>query len=157
MAEREKEASGPDLETVIIYTERMEALAEFYRAGLGLAPFQPTGPDHLGQRVGSVYLGMDQARAASGGGAVSLWFTVDDIQATFDRLVSLGARVRSDIHRPRSRGEHSWPRSTTPTATYSVSPRDDEMNFDEESGPLHRHGDGPPERHELLEAVLRRS
>jgi predicted enzyme related to lactoylglutathione lyase len=25
---------------------------------------------------------------------VTLWFTVDDIQATFDRLVALGARVR---------------------------------------------------------------
>ena len=27
----------------------------------------------------------------------------------------------------------------------------------EGTGPLHRHGDGPPERHELFEAVLRRS
>jgi predicted enzyme related to lactoylglutathione lyase len=53
----------------------------------------------MGQQVGPVYLGFDQVENAHATGAppelgVSLWFTVEDIQATYDRLVALGARVR---------------------------------------------------------------
>ncbi len=91
------------LETAIVHTRRMEELARFYAVGLGLGPFAPTGPDHLGQQVGAAYLGFDQAEddvssdvssdedRARG---VSLWFTVDDLEAAFERFVALGARVR---------------------------------------------------------------
>jgi predicted enzyme related to lactoylglutathione lyase len=83
------------LETVIIFTERMEALAEFYRQALHLGEWERS-PGHLGQRVGPVYLGFDQVDKADGAPprSVTLWFTVNDIQATFDRLVALGAKVR---------------------------------------------------------------
>jgi predicted enzyme related to lactoylglutathione lyase len=87
-------AEGTQLETVIIFTGQMENLASFYQEGLRLGPFE--SPGHLGQRVEPVYLGFDQddeAEAGSGGGA-TLWFTVDDLQATFDRLVAMGAEVR---------------------------------------------------------------
>lgn len=83
------------LETVIIFTPRMEALATFYQEGLDLGPYERS-PGHMGQRVGPVYLGFDQVEGepAYSGSAVTLWFTVDDLQATFDRLVAKGAKVR---------------------------------------------------------------
>ncbi len=83
------------LETVIIFTECMEALAAFYRDALQLDAYQRS-PQHMGQQVGPVYLGFDQVDSAEGSSraSVTLWFTVDDIQATYDRLLGLGARVR---------------------------------------------------------------
>jgi uncharacterized glyoxalase superfamily protein PhnB len=50
----------------------------------------------MGQPVGPVYLGFDQDddHTSAEGLGVTLWFTVDDLQAAFDRLVTLGARVR---------------------------------------------------------------
>lgn len=86
---------GASLETVIIFTERMEALAAFYQEALQLGPFERS-PQHMGQQVGPCYLGFDQVDLVEGDAraSVSLWFTVDDIQATFDRLLDLGAKVR---------------------------------------------------------------
>jgi predicted enzyme related to lactoylglutathione lyase len=86
--------SGTSLDTAIIFTTKMQDLAEFYREGLGLGQYQ-SSPNHLGQTVGRVYFGFDQVEASEQGSrkAVTLWFTVDDLQATFDRLVRLGARV----------------------------------------------------------------
>ena len=83
------------LETAIVFTGRMEEMAEFYRKGLRLGPFERS-PGHLGQQVGPIYLGFDQYDAAGDGreAGVTLWFTVDDLQATFERLVALGAPVR---------------------------------------------------------------
>jgi predicted enzyme related to lactoylglutathione lyase len=83
------------LETVIIFTERMEELADFYQAALGLGPFERSA-NHLGQQVGHVYFGFDQVETAKGGSrsGATLWFTVDGIQATFDGLVAMGAEVR---------------------------------------------------------------
>ena len=83
-----------DLRTVIVFTTRMEELAEWYRQGLGLGDWE-AAPGHLGQRVGAVYLGFDQVAEAPGTppSAVTLWFTVDDLHATFDRMVEMGAGV----------------------------------------------------------------
>jgi uncharacterized glyoxalase superfamily protein PhnB len=83
------------LETVIVFTERMEEMASFYQEAFELGPFE-SSPGHLGQRVGHVYLGFDliEGVGASAEAGVTLWFTVNDLQATFDRLVSMGARVR---------------------------------------------------------------
>jgi predicted enzyme related to lactoylglutathione lyase len=83
------------LETIIIFTERMEELAGFYREALQLGSWERS-PGHLGQRVGPVYFGFDQVDGVgpgSGAGA-TLWFTVDDIQATYERLAAMGAEVR---------------------------------------------------------------
>jgi predicted enzyme related to lactoylglutathione lyase len=83
------------LETVIIFTEQMEELADFYQRALQLGPWQHS-PRHLGQQVGAVYFGFDHVDEveAPGTTGVTIWFTVDDVQVTFERWVALGARVR---------------------------------------------------------------
>jgi uncharacterized glyoxalase superfamily protein PhnB len=95
MEEVPETQAGTSLDTVIIFTGRMEELASFYQRALELGPFEHS-PRHMGQQVGSVYLGFDeveQAKEASHTG-VTLWFTVDNIESTFDRLVAMGAEVR---------------------------------------------------------------
>jgi predicted enzyme related to lactoylglutathione lyase len=86
---------GPQLETVVIFTRQMAQLAGWYKQALDLAPFE-SAPDHLGQQLGSIYLGFDQVDEALPDTplGVTLWFTVGDIESTFARLVELGARVR---------------------------------------------------------------
>jgi predicted enzyme related to lactoylglutathione lyase len=71
----------------------MEELARFYQQALELGEFN-LSHDHMGLQVGPTYLGFDQVEEATSGAGVTLWFTVDDIQATFQRLVDLGAEVR---------------------------------------------------------------
>lgn len=91
-----KNATNATLDTVIIYTCDMTGLAEFYGKGLELGEPSATGGDHLGFTLQNSYLGFDRVESPHGEppGAVSLWFEVDDIQATFDRLVALGATVK---------------------------------------------------------------
>ena len=84
---------GVALETAIIFTKQMESLARFYQDGLALGEMQ-FSPGHIGFQVGPVYLGFDQVDEVPGTGAVTLWLTVDDIEATFEHLVDLGARVK---------------------------------------------------------------
>jgi predicted enzyme related to lactoylglutathione lyase len=82
------------IDTTIIFTTQMKELAQFYQAGLDLQVPIPTSEDHLGFPLGAVYLGFDQvAEAWQSPGAVTLWFRVDDLDATFNRFVGLGARV----------------------------------------------------------------
>ncbi len=65
--------SGTSLETVIIFTERMEELAEFYQSALSLGPWEQS-PSHLGQQVGPVYFGFDQVDdAGQGSGKYPSW------------------------------------------------------------------------------------
>jgi predicted enzyme related to lactoylglutathione lyase len=96
---KQEPESPVSLETVILFSADIERLAEFYREGLGIGPFEQAHR-HLGCRVGHVYLGFDQVDD-SGTESVSAlrgptcWFTVTDIQGTFDRLVTLGASVRT--------------------------------------------------------------
>jgi predicted enzyme related to lactoylglutathione lyase len=94
--EKEQEAvPGAALETVIIYTERMEELAGFYQEAFQLGTYEDS-PRHMGQQVGPVYLGLDQIEEATGSErtGVTLWFTVDNLQVAFERLLAMGARVR---------------------------------------------------------------
>jgi len=81
------------LDTVIIFTGRMQALADFYRDAFDLGDFN-LSPGHMGLQVGPVYLGFDQVEVPETGSRVTVWFTVDDIQENFERLCTLGARVR---------------------------------------------------------------
>lgn len=83
-------------DTIIFFTARMTELADFYRFGLRLAEPQAHGRDHLGFSLDNgIYLGFDQVAGARGGsGGASVWFGIDDLQATFDRFVSVGAGVR---------------------------------------------------------------
>lgn len=90
-----QDKGGTQLDTVIIFTNQMAQLASWYQEALGLGPFA-SSPDHLGQHLGSVYLGFDQIGegAADVAAGVTLWFEVEDIQSTFERLVERGAKVR---------------------------------------------------------------
>ena len=77
--------TGAQLETVIIITPYMEELARFYQQAFDLDEYNAS-PRHLGQQVGPVYLGFDEdAEMKTSSTSVTLWFTVDDIQATYDR------------------------------------------------------------------------
>jgi lactoylglutathione lyase len=78
------------IDTVIVCTGQLEALGDFYRQGLGLKEPERL-PRHLGFQLEGVYLGFDQVdERAPGHGAVSFWVRVDDLDATFARLVALG-------------------------------------------------------------------
>lgn len=93
----DRQPTGTSLGTVILFTTQMKALSEFYAQGLGIGPYQES-PKHRGCRVGAVYVGFDQvddtAEDSQRMVGPTLWFTVDDIHATFDRLIELGAVVR---------------------------------------------------------------
>ncbi len=86
---------GTQLETVIVFAEQMEGLPVWYQQALGLPSFE-TSPGHLGQRLGPVYLGFDQLDSdlPDGKSGVTLWSTVDAVEAVFDRLRAMGAKVR---------------------------------------------------------------
>ena len=89
----EKKETGALLETVILFTDRMEELAAFYAEGLGIGPFQ-SQPRHLGCQLGPLYFGFDQVEGGTGANrsGVTLWFTVDDLDGVYERLLHLGAR-----------------------------------------------------------------
>jgi predicted enzyme related to lactoylglutathione lyase len=83
------------LQTIIIQTGQMREMAEFYAHGLELGEASATGGDHLGFSLPNLYFGFDQVeKAPEPGGAVTLWFEVDDIEATFKRFEKSGAGVR---------------------------------------------------------------
>lgn len=81
------------LETVIIFSPVYESLADFYQRAFDLGEASRS-PRHVGFQVGSVYLGFDETETEVMAGGVSLWFTVDDIQAVYDHLLDLGAKSR---------------------------------------------------------------
>ena len=93
MVEEANEAQGTALDTVIIFTTRMEELVHFYQAAFDLGEFN-LSPSHMGLQAGPVYLGFDQVEEQESGGGVTIWFTVDDIDARYNRLVAMGAESR---------------------------------------------------------------
>ena len=93
MVEETELTRGTALETVIIFTTQMEKMAHFYQEAFDLGEFN-LSPAHMGLQVGQVYLGFDQVEEQETGGGVTIWFTVDDIEASFNRLVAMGAEVR---------------------------------------------------------------
>lgn len=84
------------LDTVIICTTRMRELAEFYKLGFQLQEPKPQGDNHLGFQLSDAYLGFDKIDEDLfiHPGAISLWFRVNDIRETFERLKDLGAKVK---------------------------------------------------------------
>lgn len=96
MSQSSRNATGIMLHTVIIETPRMEELAEFYSQGLDLGPAAPTGDNHLGFSLQNAYFGFDlvDEERHEYPGAISVWFEVDDLEATFQRFVALGATVK---------------------------------------------------------------
>jgi predicted enzyme related to lactoylglutathione lyase len=94
MSEQEKRPDAT-IHTVIIQTTRIKEMAAFYGQGLGLGEPVATGGDHLGFPLRNVYFGIDlveQSPAATG--VISLWFEVEDIEATFSLFERSGAVVK---------------------------------------------------------------
>jgi predicted enzyme related to lactoylglutathione lyase len=83
------------LQTVIIQTGQLAEMAHFYAHGLELGEAAATGGDHLGFPLPNLYFGFDQVDdVPEPSGVVSLWFEVEDIEASFKRFEGLGARVK---------------------------------------------------------------
>ena len=90
-----KNRTGAILHTAIINTGRLAELAEFYSSGLELGPASYTEENHIGYALPNAYFGFDKVdkERLEYPGAVSLWFAVEDLDATFNRFVALGAKV----------------------------------------------------------------
>ena len=83
------------LQTVIIQSSQLAEMADFYAHGLELGEAAATGGDHLGFPLPNLYFGFDQVDdVPEPSGVVSLWFEVEDIEASFKRFEGLGARVK---------------------------------------------------------------
>jgi predicted enzyme related to lactoylglutathione lyase len=83
------------LQTVIIQTGQLSEMADFYGRGFELGEAAATGGDHLGYPLPNLYFGFDLVEEVPDpSGAISLWFEVEDIEATFARFEELGARVK---------------------------------------------------------------
>lgn len=96
------------LSTVSFYAADLEAAKQWYSEFLGMNPYFEV-PGYIEFRIGDCQheLGVIDSRYAPAGsasgpaGAVVYWH-VDDVTATFERLLSLGAKVHQA---PTKRGE----------------------------------------------------
>lgn len=96
------------LSTVSFYAADLEAAKKWYSEFLGMNPYFEV-PGYIEFRIGDYQheLGVIDSRYAPGGsatgpaGAVVYWH-VDDVTATFERLLSLGAK---EHQAPTKRGE----------------------------------------------------
>ena len=95
------------LDAVLFASPNPEALAEFYQQGFELEPPKWHGEDHLGLNLSNTYLGFDRTNETvlASSGSISIWFKVQDIEATFARLVRLGAKVKYAPTKEESPGE----------------------------------------------------
>lgn len=83
------------LQTVIIQTGKMVEMADFYARGFELGEASATGGDHLGFPLPNLYFGFDLVdETPEPSGVISLWFEVEDIEATYARFEQLKARVK---------------------------------------------------------------
>ena len=84
------------LDTVIIFTPQLRNLAGFYQAGFEWDDPESQGEVHLGFALPNLYFGFDAIEPGElpAPGATTIWFEVDDINATYQRFVELGAGVR---------------------------------------------------------------
>ena len=84
------------LKTVIIFTNQMNELAKFYQSGLSLAMPETSFDDHLGFKIGDMYIGFDQidSDTLSTSSNVSLWFTVDNLEEVYQKFIDLGGMIK---------------------------------------------------------------
>jgi len=85
------------LEAILIKSTHPEELVIFYQKGFNLGPPKTAGVDLLGFQMTDVYLGFERVRlmASDPPGAVSIWFRVPSVEEAFERLVALGAQVKT--------------------------------------------------------------
>ena len=93
----------PILDTVILLTTKLDPMVDFYRHGFELVNEQSHGDYHKGFRLHNFYLGFDRVGESEmcTPGPISLWFAVDDLEATYQRFIDLGARSQyPPTHKP---------------------------------------------------------
>jgi predicted enzyme related to lactoylglutathione lyase len=83
------------LRTVIYHVDDLEKAKAWYASVLGLPPYFDE-PFYVGFNVGGFELGLDPDAARGSGGVVAYW-GVEDADAALERLLGLGARLRSDV------------------------------------------------------------
>ncbi len=84
------------LAAVLVASEQPADLAEFYRQTLDLGAPSYVTDDHVGFALGDAYVGFERGAQAQAGGAITLWFHVDDLNATTARMVAAGASDPSE-------------------------------------------------------------
>ena len=96
MATARSTETSVTLDTVIIFSPNMVELAAFYQEGFQWGDPQAQGDAHLGFPLPNLYFGIDRIEAGvlPAPGATTIWFEVDDLDATYERFVSSGAGVR---------------------------------------------------------------
>lgn len=99
MKEQEKTNAGfLGLRTVIYHAPDLTKAKAWYSAVLGIEPYFDQ-PFYVGFNVGGYELGLDPDSSGTPGGnqgSVAYW-GVTDAEASFNRLISLGAARRSDV------------------------------------------------------------
>ena len=94
------------VQAVTYATKRPEELAGFYQQALNIPVAKQIDKDHYGVQLDNLYLGFDRIKEdakPSPGGAV-VWFWVDDVEATYMRMVGMGAQVRTEVNRDERPG-----------------------------------------------------
>lgn len=95
------------LDAILLEATDPEALALFYRQAFDLPEPVYFGPDHLGIDLENTYLGFDRVPGSESESRsrVQFWFQAEDVGARFQRLLSLGARVKYPPESESSPGE----------------------------------------------------
>ena len=83
--------SAPTL--VVFAVDDLEVARTFWTALLGVEPYADS-PYYVGYTTGGVEIGLDPNADRSGTGSPVVYWTVDDLDARVDALVSAGATVR---------------------------------------------------------------
>jgi predicted enzyme related to lactoylglutathione lyase len=86
------------LRTVAYQVEDLEKAKQWYTEALGFEPYFDE-PFYVGFSVGGFELGLHPAEddAPLGVGGTTVYWGVDDIEATMERLVELGATVHGEV------------------------------------------------------------
>lgn len=83
------------ISTVILFTNNMIRLNQFYQQGLDLGEITYKKRNHIGYQLENHYFGFDEVNERiEPTTSVTIWFKVLDIHDTFDRLVTMGAREK---------------------------------------------------------------
>jgi predicted enzyme related to lactoylglutathione lyase len=84
------------IEAVFIQASKLSDLAEFYRTGLDLPDPKPVDNDQVGFQLGEVYFAVERVpQVKQAPGRTTVWFRVEDVRKSYDRLLTLGAEIDS--------------------------------------------------------------
>ena len=95
--------SNAAIDTVIVFADDLAVLSQFYVHVLDVAEADVVQEDgHVGFDLGEIYLGFDQSDGShTHPGAVTFWVRVDDLDGTYEKCLSLGAKsVIEPVERP---------------------------------------------------------